>query len=99
MERRFLIVCPTCGHSGRADRRPPEKRAWRCSACGGDGVEASERACHECGMLIPAKRLAVMPETNLCVACAGHHAFSAATFSEPAGTRADFVRDRQGWIR
>jgi len=99
MEQSFLVVCPTCGHSGRTNRQPSDKGVWRCTQCDGTGVEAGERACHECGMLIPAKRLAAMPETSLCVSCAGHHAFSAATFSEPAGTRRDFLRDRQSWIR
>jgi ribosomal protein L37AE/L43A len=99
MAASYHVVCTDCGHSAIATRAPREDGMWRCSDCGGVGVEASDVLCHACGTPIPVARIAALPQTHHCVHCAAALGSDSATFVEPLGSREDFKRDRSSWRR
>ena len=59
--------------------------------------ENTGKSCIGCRDMIPAKRLAALPETNLCVKCASFMPQQKRTVKEIWGSREDWMRDRRSW--
>jgi len=81
----------------RGDRQPSGKPKKQHPALNG----VLQRLCEDCGDGIPAGRLAAVPSTSRCVACASKHPSGSPNrrIVETWGTRKDWARDRNSWKR